>query len=332
VGGESYTALAQGLQEALQRLGGVPTEHRTDSLSAAYKNLSKDEQEDMTQRYQALCEHFSMKATRNNVGLGHENGGIESPHGHVKRRIEQALLIRGSNDFDTIEAYQCFIDDVVKQHNQRNAKAIDIERQSLQALPKNKAIDYTEVQAVVSSSSTIDVRKVTYTVPSQLQGETLHIRLYDHSLVCYLGSQHVITLPRVYPADKTGRARRIDYRHVIHSLVKKPQAFRYSQIRNDLLPGLGYKVIWAYVDSHMEPRAACKFMVGLLYLAATQNCEKALTQTVLENIDDGVSLSLSTLQARFQTVPTAESAIAVEQHPLQHYNRFIPQYQEVSHV
>jgi hypothetical protein len=91
LGGESFSALAEGLANALAHLGGAPAEHRTDSLSAAFKNLSDDEREDLTARYAALCAHYGMAASRNNLGEGHENGAIESPHGHLKRRIEQSL-------------------------------------------------------------------------------------------------------------------------------------------------------------------------------------------------------------------------------------------------
>lgn len=332
VGGESYSALAEGLQEALYCLGGVPLEHRTDSLSAAFKNLSKAEQEDMTKSYDMLCNHFAMKASRNNPGNGHENGGVESPHGHLKRRIEQALLLRGSSDFVSIEDYQDFIRSVVSQSNRRNAKAVTFERQLLQPLPKIKAMDYKLIQAVVTSSSTIDVRRVTYTVPSQLQGETLQIRLYDNRLICYMGSEHVITLNRVYPVGKTTRARQVDYRHVIHSLIKKPQAFRYSQIRNELLPNLGYKVIWAYVDHKMEPKAACKFIVGLLHLAATEDCETELAQTVLEMIDDRKPLVLTQLQSKFKRFSNLSPKVCVEQHDLVQYNDLIPQQREVRYA
>jgi hypothetical protein len=106
LGGESYTALAEGLQEALWRLGGSPLEHRTDSLSAGFKNLSAEACQDITTRYETLCSHYTMVATRNNPGAKHENGCVESPHGHLKRRIQQALLIRGSNDFKSVLDYQ----------------------------------------------------------------------------------------------------------------------------------------------------------------------------------------------------------------------------------
>ncbi len=332
-GGESYTALAEGLQEGLQRLGGAPLEHRTDSLSAAYKNLGKTGQHDMTSRYEALCRHYAMTGTRNNPGISHENGSIESPHGHLKRRIEQALLLRGSCDFESTAAYQSFIDQVVQQHNQRNATAIDIERQALQPLPEHPGVDYTEVSAVVTSSSTIDVRRATYTVPSRLQGETLRVRLYHDRLICYLGTVHVVTLKRVY-AKGNQRARQVDYRHVIHSLVKKPQAYRCSVLRDELLPSLGYKVIWCYVDQALDPRSACKYIVGLLHLAATQDCERALAEVVLEAIDHGRLPTLTQLQQQFRRQPTEQlPQVQVEQHALAHYNHLIPQLaMEVTHA
>lgn len=331
IGGESYPALAEGLQEALHSLGGSPLEHRTDSLSAAFKNLSQDAQRDITQSYDALCKHYQMKASRNNRGCGHENGGVESPHGHIKRRIEQALLLRGNNDFPSVEAYQQFIQEVVNQHNRRNAKAMTIERQLLQSLPIVKTMDYRLTQAVVTRSSTIDVCRVTYTVPSQLQGQTLQIRLYDDRLVCYLGSVHVITLNRTYPIHRTQRVRVVDYKHIIHSLVKKPQAFRCSQLRDDILPTADYKAIWQHVNETMEPKAACRFIVGLLHLAATVNCEQALAQTVLTRISGNKTLSLSQLQAQFKPESQSPPDVVIQQHPLDQYNQLIPQKQEENH-
>ena len=66
LGGESYVALAEGLQNALWTLGGVPREHRTDSLSAAFKNLDKATKDDLTDRFDGLCQHYGMTPTRNN--------------------------------------------------------------------------------------------------------------------------------------------------------------------------------------------------------------------------------------------------------------------------
>jgi hypothetical protein len=331
-GGESFTALAKGLQEALQRLGGAPLEHRTDSLSAAFKNINQDAQTDITQRYEALCQQYNMVATRNNRGVGHENGSVESAHGHLKRRIEQGLLLRGSADFSCVEDYQAFIDGVVQQHNQRNAKAVVEERVALQALPAHRAADYTEVSVVVSHSSTIDVRRVTYTVPSRLQTETLHVRLYDNRLACYLGHVLVIELKRLYPKGSQ-RARQVDYRHVIDSLAKKPSAFGHSVLRNELLPNLDYHTIWRLLESTLSNHVACKLMVGLLYLAAQEDCQDALAQHVLELLHSGQEVVLSRIQQRFKKGPAPVPDIVVTQHKLTHYDQWIPTIQQaVNHA
>ena len=204
LGGESFTALAEGLQGALWHLGGAPREHRTDSLSAAFCNLRKDEAEDMTQRYQALCAHYGMTVSRNNRGLAHENGSIESPHGHLKRTIADALALRGSSDFDDLDAYRAFIAEVVGRANAHRAKRIDAERALLRDLPAMRAADYEETSVLVTSSSGFTLRRVFYTVPSRLIGHRLGVRLYDDRLELFLSGTRHLTLPRGRPG-KTGR-------------------------------------------------------------------------------------------------------------------------------
>ena len=330
LGGESYTALAEGLQEALWRLGGSPREHRTDSLSAAFKNLDGDAVQDITLKYESFCLHYNMQASRNNPGVAHENGSIESPHGHLKRRILQAFLLRGNYDFAAIDDYQNWLEGVISQHNRRNAKAVNIDKEFLQPLPSYKAIDYVELSASVTTSSTIDVRRVTYTVPSRLQGETLKVHLYQDRLICYLGSIHVITLKRIHTMGAK-RGRQVDYRHVIKSLVRKPQAFRYSRIRDDLLPNQAYKQIWEYADKSMPSRGSCKFIVGLLHLAAEKNCEEGLANEVLAIIAAGKPLLLNQLQIKYQyQKESVLPSIEVNQHLLASYNNLITQ--EVNHA
>ena len=171
LGGESFSALAEGLQEALWRLGGAPLEHRTDSLSAAFKNLSVEARKDLTERYEALCAHYGMAATRNNRGVSHENGAVESPHGHIKRRIAQALLLRESADFASVEDYRQWLDALVGRFNRRCSEALAIEREKLQALPARRTTDYSEQVVPVTTSSTIEVKRVLYSVPARLIGE-----------------------------------------------------------------------------------------------------------------------------------------------------------------
>src|SRR5260370_32372340 len=118
-----------------------------------------------------------MQPTRNNRGVAHENGSIESPHGHLKQAIEDALLLRGSRDFDTLDAYRRFIDEIVGRRNARNAKRLDLERSALQSLPARRTTDYEETIVTVTSTSGFILRKVFYSVASRLIGHRLRVRL-----------------------------------------------------------------------------------------------------------------------------------------------------------
>jgi len=327
LGGESFSALAEGLQAALWRLGGAPLEHRTDSLSAAFKNLAREAQEDLSERYEALCRHYGMVATRNNRGASHENGAVEAPHGHIKRRIAQALLLRESADFATLQAYRQWLDALVGRFNRRCAEALALEREKLQALPTRRTTDYSEQVVPVTTSSTIEVKRVLYSVPARLIGEQLRLHVFDDRIEAFVGATLAITLPRVYSVNHE-RARRIDYRHLIGALVRKPQAFRYSQLRDDLLPNATYRAIWQHLDSHLHPRAACKRIVGILALAARADCEQALGAYLLERIGAGTILTLTALEQRFDARDAATQQAALRsrpstQHALSSYDQLL---------
>jgi len=316
----------------LWRIGGAPLEHRTDSLSAAYKNLSAEAQEDLTERYECLCAHYAMASTRNNRGVSHENGAVESPHGHLKRRIAQALLLRESADFACVEDYRQWLDALVGRFNRRCAEALAVERQQLQALPARRTTDYSEQVVSVTTSSTIEVKRVLYSVPARLIGERLRLHIFDDRLEGFVGSTRAISLPRVYAVNHA-RARCIDYRHLIGALARKPQAFRYSQLRDDLLPNATYRAIWNYLDSHLEARAACKRIVGILALAARAECEQALGAYLLERIAAGDIPSLHALEQRFESARYGATRVDLDalhsaQHPLSVYDSLLPSHSQ----
>lgn len=316
-GGESYAALSESLQKALHLLGGAPSDHRTDSLSAAFNNQA----DRFRQQYDALCKHYGMEPSRNNPGLSHENGAIEVAHRTLKRRISQALKLRGSADFDSVTDYKAFIDRVVSRLNRLVTSRAAEERGHLKPLPTHSYADYTEVAVTVTRSATIDVRRVLYTVPSRLKGERLRVHLYHDRLTAYLGSDPVVTLPRVYAKGRE-RARCVNYRHVIHALSAKPQAFRYSQLRDDLLPCDRYRRLWKYVDAHLPAREACKWIVGVLRLAFDYDCEAKLIDSLEAMIEQNSLPDLKQLQAKFLP-EDAMPKVKVEQHPLADYDNLL---------
>lgn len=315
LGGESFVALAEGLQNALWALGGAPAEHRSDSLSAAFRNLEREVVEDLTRRYEALCAHYGMAPTRNNAGVAHENGAIEGPHAHLKAALEQALLLRGSSDFTDLDSYRCFVDEVVGRANADRRKAVEIERVHLNPLPPRRTDDFEEALVIVTRSSGFLLRRVFYTVPSRLIGHRLRVRLYDDRLDCFLGGTRVLVLPRGrIPKGRAERGRCgyiVDYHHVIHALRRKPMALLNLVYRDQLFPRAVFRRAWEVLITSQPPRSACRTMVGLLALAHDRACEAELAAVMETILDAGELPDLRALQQQFMPPAVGMPAVTV---------------------
>jgi hypothetical protein len=272
LGGECFLDLSAGLQDALWALGGVPHEHRTDSLSAAFRNLA--ERDDLTRRYEALCTHYGMVASRNNRGASHENGAIEARQGSLKRFIEQALLLRGSRDFESLEDYRQFVAEVTARANGRVTKALAIERACLRPLPARRTGEYEEDDARVTKFGVFTVRGVPYSVPSRLIGHRLKVRVYADHIEAMLAGTCVLRAPRSVRGAPV-----IDFRHHLPALKRKPGALVRWRMREALFPRQEYRDTWQRLLDRLPEARAARLMVGLLELA-----ESASVATVAQRL------------------------------------------------
>src|SRR5215208_6876576 len=164
----------------------------------------------------------------------HENGSVEAAHGHLKSGLGEALELRGSRDFPDLAAYQAFLQEFIARKNAPRRAVLAIELAALLPLPRHRTTDFSTATVTVTRSATISVRTVLYTVPSRLIGCRLKVHIYDDRLVCYLGTTPVLTVGRRHFKRHGPRLRVVDYRHLIGSLVKKPQAFRHSVFHDEL--------------------------------------------------------------------------------------------------
>jgi transposase InsO family protein len=326
LGGESYVALAEGLQNALWALGGAPLEHRSDSLSAAFRNLDREAREDLTSRYDALCSHYRMEPTRNNRGVAHENGAIESPHGHLKNSIRDALLMRGTIDFEDLTAYRSFLDEIVGRKNARNRQRIDAERAVLQPLPDNRTADYEHELVYVSTSGGFVLRKVFYTVPSRLIRHRPRARLYDDRVELFVGGTRVLTLVRGRPGPDGKHGHVIDYRHVIHALRRKPMALLNLVYRDQLWPRDAYRHMFDHLCERLSERAACKLMVELLSIAHERGCEVQLAALLTEDLAADRLPELKVLRERFAPDLASLPEVTVHLVPLTVYEALNDSY------
>jgi Mu transposase, C-terminal domain len=273
--GETFEALAEGMEKALWQIGGVPQQHRTDHLSAAVRHLPKTDQEEWTARYQALMSHYGMQPTWNNAGIAHENGDVEQAHHRFKQAVDQALRARGSRDFADRSAYEHFLQTLVYKRNQTRGARFAAEREALLPLPATALAPCKELRVMVSRFSTIAVLGNVYSVPSRLIGTPVLVRVRAESLEGYVGASRAFTLPRLSGKQQ----HHINYRHIIWSLVRKPGAFAAYRYRDDLFPTTTFRQAYDRLLNGRSMRADQEY-VRLLHLAATTSeadVETALT-------------------------------------------------------
>lgn len=270
--GESFETLTCGYTRAVAELGAVAEEHRTDNLSAAVDNHGNSHT--FNERWRAFLQHYDVKPSKNNPGECHENGSIEKSHDLLKKALAQALMLRRSRDFASVAEYESFIRKILDQRNKQRRKRLAEEMEVLKDLPARDWNDPVEQRTTVTAFSTVSLDKVVYSVPARLIGVRLRALLYPDTIRMFLGPTLVLELARQEPGTK-----RINYRHIIGWLVRKPGAFARYQYREELFPSVTFRKAY---DTLLKarPERADKEYLAILHHAA-MNSEQEV-QTALE--------------------------------------------------
>jgi ribosomal protein S21 len=319
---ESFESLSAGLQKSLWEAGAVPEEHRTDSLSAAVKNL-KDEDE-FTERYQGLIRHYGMRASHSNPGRGHENGDVEQAHHRFKRAVEQEMILRGSRDFQNRADYEAFLDEIVNRRNGRRREKLQQELAVMRRLPERRTEDWSRWNGKVSAFSTVNVKHNIYSVDSRLIGEQIDIRVYGEALEVWHGGQLIERIPRLRGSGR----HHIQYRHIIDSLVRKPGAFANYRYQSDLFPGVMFRVAYDYLREH-DPAGADRQYVRILHVAASES-EQRVDEALRFLIEQGEAITADRVSEWVKS-PVAFDCRNIEVEPVQIavYDSLLEQAEEV---
>jgi hypothetical protein len=260
---ESFAALSEGLQNALWLLGGVPLLHRTDRMTAAVNNLT--ELADFQKSYEALLRHYGMEGRKIQTGQANENGDIEQRHHRFKRALDQTLMLRGSRDFADGDEYQTFLAKLFDQLNNGRREKLAQEMEVLRPLPIRRFDSVRRVRVRVNSGSLIAVERNSYSVNSRLIGELVEARVFPERIEVWYGGKKVEQLPRL-----RGRANyRVDYRHIIDWLVRKPGAFTSYRYREHLFPSSQFRKVYDLLTEAV-PRHCDQRYLEILELAAKE--------------------------------------------------------------
>jgi len=286
---ESMAALRRGVQAALFQLGRVPEYHQTDNSTAATHRipdgklgLADSGKRPFNEEYLALMRHFRMKPRTTEIGAKEQNGDVEASNGALKRRLEQALLLRGSREFESVEAWESFLQGVLRKANGARGRRVEEDLAAMRPLDVSRLPEFTEELLCVSEWSTIRVKHCAYSVPSRLIGETLRVRIYEDRIEADYGGSLQLCCDRL----RGRNLHRIDYRHVIWSLVRKPGGFARYVYREEMFPSVVFRRAY---DSIQTPHHGVKGdleYLRILHLAAStieEDVEAALARLLAED-------------------------------------------------
>ncbi len=319
---ESLVALQLGLQSTLIKLGHIPKHHRTDNSSAAtYRpgaQAQANSKREYTDGYLQLLDHYGLKPQKTNLNSPQENGDVESSNGGLKRAIEQYLLLRGSRDFESIEAYEDFLFDVMDRRNRSRQKRLTEELAVMKPLSATPLATNRQIRVRVTRNSLIRVQKNVYSVPTSLIGRRVTVRIHEWHLDVYYQTHLVETLPRLVGKKQ----HRVNYRHVIDSLLRKPGGFRDYRYRDDLFPSLIFRRAWECLNRRQSPRKADLAYLRILRLAA-RKMESEVAAALDKLLTETESWDETDVERILQPDPIQVPQLACGKVHLQQYDRLL---------
>lgn len=287
---ESMAAIRKGVQRALFQLCRVPMYHQTDNSCAATHQIGggadvfiKEEgRRPFNKDYLALMRHFGMTPRTTEIGAKEQNGDVEASNGALKRRLLQALLLRGSRDFESVAAYQEWLDAILRKTNANRGSRVAEELSQMRELSVDQLPEYTEEDVKVSEWSTIRIKKCSYSVPSRLIYEKVRVRIYEDKLEVYYSGILQLTCEKL----RGKNSHRIEYRHVIESLVRKPGAFSRYVYKEEMFPSITFRKAYDVLQVNYAGTKGDLEYLRILYLAARtmeSEVEQALYFILIRN-------------------------------------------------
>lgn len=134
----------------------------------------------------------------------------------------------------------------------------------MKSLSATPLATHRQVRVRVTRGSLIRVQKNVYSVPTSLIGRRVTVRIHEWHLDVYYQTHLVETLPRLIGEKQ----HRVNYRHLIDSLIRKPGGFRDYRYRDDLFPSLVFRRAWERLNQWLSPRKADLIYLRILRLAA----------------------------------------------------------------
>jgi len=323
---ESLLAIRSGIQSALVKLGHIPKIHQTDNTTAATHKLGREDRDKgsdergFNAEYLQLMVHFGIEPQTIHLDSPNENGDIEAANGAFKRAVKQHLLLRGSTDFENLEAYETFLWQIMDKRNALRSQKLAEELTVMKPLQANPWPEMRELRVRVNRAGIIRVQNNGYSVPSGLKGKQVTVRIYEWRIEVWYANRRVETLPRLTGIKKY----HINYRHVIDTLLRKPGGFRNYRHQTELFPRAVFRQTWDALQKRLSPRRADIAYLRILKLAA-RGLESDVAAVLEELLASGQFWDDQTVADRVYPQQPQIPDLKISSVNLQEYDRLLSQ-------
>ena len=201
------------------------------------------------------------------------------------------MLLRGSRDFASRKEYTEFLRSLFARLNGGRKGRFQEELSVLRRLPERRLNDFKRQRVKVSPGSAIRLQHNVYSVPSRLKGEWVEARLYAEHVEVWYAQQMIERMPRLRGEEK----HRINYRHIIDCLVRKPGAFENYRYRDDLFPTSRFRMAYDVLKKTIAYKANKEY-VKILHCAASES-ETRVDDALRMLFDQGSTVSFDAVKA-----------------------------------
>lgn len=228
-------------------------------------------------------------------------------------------MLRGSREFADVRAYEQFLKALVDRLNLGRQARFAEELKVLRGLAPVRLEAVKRLEARVDCGSLIHVDRNAYSVNSRLIGQKVEVRLYVGHLEVWYGQKKVEELPRLRGRNQ----HRVNYRHVIDWLVRKPGAFADYRYQADLFPSSLFRVAFDRLQSQCSGNADKQYL-KILELAAREN-ESLVEQAIgrLCELDQAMSFEAVEALVLGGQQPAAPLAVRVQEIDLSAYDQLL---------
>jgi hypothetical protein len=153
----------------------------------------------------------------------------------------------------------------LRKANERRGRRVADELAAMRPLVVARLAEFTEEDVTVSEWSTIRIRHNSYSVPSRLIEQTVRVRLFEDRIEVWFADKLQLSCERLRGRNQ----RRVDYRHIIWSLIRKPGGFARYVYRDEMFPSLVFRRAYDAIQTpHHGTKGDLEYL-RILHLAAS---------------------------------------------------------------